>query len=95
MKNSRSFKSIIKVFTYLCIMITLSSIAYPFILKSYVINKLKQDMDISMNSAASIGIIGAADGPTSILVTSQNTYFITVLFAILSLVGVIYLLRKK
>ncbi len=94
--KSRSIRKIIKMVTLLCIMITASSLAFPYIMRSYVINKFKLDMDISLNSAASIGIIGAADGPTSILVSKHNSnYIIPILFAIFSLIGIIYLLRSK
>ncbi|MDF2907736.1 MAG: Na+-transporting oxaloacetate decarboxylase beta subunit [Herbinix sp.] len=49
--------------------------------------------------AASIGIIGSADGPTSILVTSITTQFLIPICLILFVAGIVYFivlkLRKK
>lgn len=43
-----------------------------FILKQFI--KLAFKVDISGNEAASIGIIGGADGPTSIFLTSSHSF---------------------
>jgi Na+-transporting methylmalonyl-CoA/oxaloacetate decarboxylase beta subunit len=59
----------------------------------YIQNRFQIDTD---NSASSIGIIGSADGPTAIFISSSRyTNAITIIFGLLSVVGIIYLLITK
>jgi len=51
-----------------------------------------------MTRAASVGIIGGADGPTAVFVTSPvPVFFICAAFAVLAalVIGVVILLRNK
>lgn len=52
---------------------------------------------VSAMEASSIGIIGGADGPTSVFVTtaSQGSYLLPVLLLILGVGGILWLRRKK
>lgn len=89
MKKEKVLK-IIKIYTIICASITLISFAGNFIMKHIlIINNSKK--------VSSIGIIGGADGPTAIFLTSSGTYSIFGLFSILTTIGiVIYIyLRKK
>ncbi|MDD2496557.1 MAG: sodium ion-translocating decarboxylase subunit beta [Desulfitobacteriaceae bacterium] len=46
--------------------------------------------------ADSVGIIGGADGPTAIYITSQfSSHLFTVIFALLTVTGVLYLIFKN
>jgi Na+-transporting methylmalonyl-CoA/oxaloacetate decarboxylase beta subunit len=47
------------------------------------------------SGATSVGIIGSADGPTSILVVSKETPFLIPIFLILFVAGVIYFIVLK
>jgi Na+-transporting methylmalonyl-CoA/oxaloacetate decarboxylase beta subunit len=52
--------------------------------------------DSNLNDAASIGIIGGSDGPTSIYVGNpQSSYLITVIFTLLSIIGIVFLIITK
>ncbi|MDF2545095.1 MAG: gcdB1 [Herbinix sp.] len=54
---------------------------------------MKYNTDFS--DASSIGIIGGADGPTTIYVANSKAPGFTALFALLSIVGIIYIIRTK
>jgi Na+-transporting methylmalonyl-CoA/oxaloacetate decarboxylase beta subunit len=52
--------------------------------------------NVNLNKAASVGIIGRADGPISIFIAgAPSTNAITIVFGLLALVGIIYLISKK
>ncbi len=85
-------RKLIVIITVLSIIISLFQAAYKFLLPIYFSYKFNTDFtDIS-----SIGIIGGADGPTTIYVAaSQAGYFLTIIPAIISIIGVIYLIKTN
>jgi len=88
-------KKTIKVVTVLTIItgiLTLISAGFNFLLPMYLSYKFKVDT----NKASSIGIIGGADGPTAIYLTSGlNPYLTMIIFMLLTIVGIIYLIIHK
>lgn len=91
MKNERTNMMVTTV-TVISIFITLITGGYDFILPLYYSIKYKMDL----NGASSIGIIGGADGPTSILLTGNPyIYYIRALFALISIVGISYIILSK
>lgn len=91
MKNERTY-TIVTTVTVISIFITLITGGYDFILPLYYSIKYKLDL----NGASSIGIIGSADGPTSILITgTQYIYYIRALFALISIGGISYIILSK
>lgn len=86
MKNGKLNKAV-KIFTIITTVITLFSAVFTFVLPMFLSYKLQ----IYANEASSIAIIGGADGPTAIYVTSKSSpYMITVIFGVLSIAGIIY-----
>jgi Na+-transporting methylmalonyl-CoA/oxaloacetate decarboxylase beta subunit len=78
--------------TLINIVIIIISVGFNFIIRMYLSHKLKNEVV----KGSSIGIIGGADGPTSIYVTSQSfPYIPAVIFALLSIAGVLYLLFTR
>ena len=64
---------------------------YNYLLPLYLSYKFNMDL----RGASSIGIIGGADGPTSIYVSSSLFPNITAIFALLAAAGIIYLFFDK
>lgn len=86
------FNKIVTIMTIITSLITILSALYIYLLPKYIINKF----DLNMGKAASIGIIGGADGPTSIFVTGNHfTSATTIIFFIISIIGISYLLFTK
>ncbi len=89
-----SKRTLIKILTIICITITTITFAFTFlfsVLFSHFTNSKIPD-------AASIGIIGGADGPTSILVSGISFLPLSrAFFSLLSILGIVYLYitRKK
>lgn len=91
MKNKLINKAI-TILTVICIMVTINNLAFNFLLPIYLSYKFQTDL----KGASSIGVIGGADGPTSIYLSSQQSPgTITAIFALLSIVGIIYLIFVK
>jgi Na+-transporting methylmalonyl-CoA/oxaloacetate decarboxylase beta subunit len=84
-------KKVIVVLTIICVFITFISISLEFLLPLYLSHKF----NIDRKDAASIGIIGGADGPTAIYLAGTSKHMITIIFAVLAVLGVIYLLIVK
>ena len=78
-------KKVVTVLTIISMIITLISAVFNFVIPVY----LSYKFHLNVGEASSIGIIGGADGPTSIYVASRNshTYLITVIFTVLSVAG--------
>ena len=57
----------------------------------YFMAKYKQEL----NGAASIGIIGSADGPTSIYVVNTASRFYLPIFLVLFVAGILYFILMK
>jgi Na+-transporting methylmalonyl-CoA/oxaloacetate decarboxylase beta subunit len=86
--NSIRIRKIVMVFTVLCVTVFVVSLAFNFLLPTYLSHKLNSDI----SGASSIGIIGGADGPTSILISGANfSLKYTAIYGILSIAGIIYL----
>lgn len=83
---------IITILTVLCGLFTFISISFPCLLQLYLSYKFNMDT----KNASSIGIIGGADGPTAIYLSSQlSSRFFTAVFALLTILGIIYLFVVK
>lgn len=90
---ARKYRKTIIALTVFTTIIAIISASWKFIMRMYIQYRFQIDTD---NSASSIGIIGSADGPTAIfLSSSQYTNAITIIFTLLSAVGIIYLLVTK
>ena len=85
-------QKVIIILTVICSFITIVNAAYHVLFPMF----LSFMFHTNLNDAASIGIIGAADGPTSIYVGNpQSSYLITIIFTLLSIIGIIYLVITK
>lgn len=90
-KTNKTSNIIVKVITLICVLITVISGVINYLLP-LIINKHK----INMKNSSAVGIIGGADGPTSIFIsTIPSSRNITLIFGILSLIGTGYLLIKR
>lgn len=88
MKKEKILK-ITKICTIICALITLISFAGNSIMKHIL-------MISNSKEASSIGIIGGADGPTTIFLASSGSHSIVGIFGILTIIGiVIYTYLKK
>ena len=89
MKGNIKFHKIVSIFTFITSVITILSALYIYIIPKYIKNKFA----INMSDAASIGIIGGADGPTSIFIVSGNhfSFATTIIFLVISIIGISYL----
>ncbi len=84
-------RKIVTLVTIISSIITVFYSGFYFILPFYFTHCLKQDI-----SAASIGIIGGADGPTSVFIASApKSNFILFIFFSLSIIGIIFLVKTR
>lgn len=91
MKKEKLTK-VVTILTIITATITLISVVFSFLIPMY----LSYKFHIDTSKAGSIGIIGGADGPTAIYVTSQSSLHLgTVIFALLTVFGIIYLIVAK
>lgn len=91
MKKERIYKAI-TIFTLISVIVTLINLANSFLLPIYLSYKFQTDF----REASSIGIIGGADGPTSIYLSSQQSpRIVTLIFALLSIIGIICIIFNK
>jgi Na+-transporting methylmalonyl-CoA/oxaloacetate decarboxylase, beta subunit len=88
-KNNKA----IAVFTIITTLMTLISASFNYFLHMYV----SHEFNIDSNKTASIGIIGGSDGPTTIFIvgTPFSSSSITIIFAVLSITGFVYLIYMK
>jgi Na+-transporting methylmalonyl-CoA/oxaloacetate decarboxylase, beta subunit len=85
-------RKIITIITIMSTFITVIYSAYYFIILLFVTLQLKRDI----SSVASIGIIGGADGPTSIFVSNApHSDLILFLFLPISIIGIVYLVKTR
>jgi Na+-transporting methylmalonyl-CoA/oxaloacetate decarboxylase beta subunit len=83
---------VVMILTIMCILVTVLNVAFKYLLLLFLPFKF----DLDLRDAASVGIIGSADGPTSILVeNSTASIIITIISALLSISGIIYLIRTR
>ena len=89
--NHKLFNKFVFVFTVICVTAVVMSASYNYLLPLYLSYKFNEDF----RGASSIGIIGGADGPTSIYLSSFLPSNITAIFALFATVGIIYLVIAK
>lgn len=81
-------RKVITILTYISIAIMIISIGFNFLLPTYLLSKIDNEMD----RGGSIGIIGGADGPTAVYITGQSyPYLLIILSTLFSVVGILYL----
>lgn len=87
-----NFNKVIKLLTVICALVAVISVFLTYILPLYLSHKFINDV----TNSVSVGIIGGADGPTVVyLAKSSSTPWFTIVFAVLAILGVIYLLLAK
>mgnify|MGYP001419217730 CR=1 FL=1 len=85
---ARRYRKIVMVLTIFTSIITVVSVSWKFLMGLY----FQYKFNINTGDASSVGIIGGADGPTSIFLSgSPYSRLITVIFGILSMLGITYL----
>jgi Na+-transporting methylmalonyl-CoA/oxaloacetate decarboxylase beta subunit len=82
----------ILVLTIISTVITLICLTFQFLLPMFLTFLL----DIDGKDAAAIGIIGGADGPTTIYVAgNQSLPLILLIFSVLTVAGIVYLIVNR
>ncbi|WP_352420657.1 sodium ion-translocating decarboxylase subunit beta [Proteiniborus sp.] len=92
--DKRKLIKIVAIFTAITGIVTVIGLGFEYLLPIFLSFKLKREI----NHASSIGIIGGADGPTSIFLASQpSPHLFTGIFAFLTIVGVsvILIIRRS
>ena len=86
-----NISKIILIITVVSAIIALLAGVWEYLLPMYLLYKYNE------NENSSIGIIGGADGPTAIFVTSRLSYSlsITSIFLVITILGIITLLFIK
>ena len=80
---------VIKIITIISLIITMISGLVNFVVPLIKFNQF----NMNLASASSVGIIGGADGPTSVFIATKVPYhIITIIFGVISVIGVMYLL---
>jgi len=90
MKKEKKAK-VVAIFTVICAFVAFISAFFSLLLPLY----LSYKFNIDPGNAGSIGIIGGADGPTAIYVSGSSSHVFTVFFALLTILGIIYLVIDK
>ena len=87
-------RKILKFLCIACIVYGIMTLSGPLAVNILYLF-LQPDMDISVSETASIGIIGGADGPTSILIAASSwvSYLPALILLLIGAVG-LYCLRK-
>jgi hypothetical protein len=85
----------ILILTVVSALISLVAVIYEYFLPLYLIRKY----NLNANESSSIGIIGGADGPTAIFVTSKpsNPLGISAIFFLIAILGVacLFFIRRS
>jgi Na+-transporting methylmalonyl-CoA/oxaloacetate decarboxylase beta subunit len=89
--NNKIINKFVMIFTVICGAAAAISLLYEYLLPLYLSYKFKTDL----SDASSIGIIGGADGPTTIFVSGSVSPGVTALFAVLTVIGIVYLIIAK
>lgn len=85
----RKYRKVIFVLTIVTTIITIISAGYKWFIRLF----LKYRFQLDTNNASSVGIIGGADGPTAIFISSSPySGVFTIILGALSVVGIIYLI---
>ncbi|SCG84374.1 hypothetical protein DW1_2814 [Proteiniborus sp. DW1] len=90
--DKRKFSKIVFIITLITGIVTIMMLGFDFLLPIFLSFKLKRDI----KHGSSIGIIGGADGPTTIFISSQSSsHLLTGLFGLLTIAGIIILLTIR
>lgn len=90
--RNKMLTRIIRALTIICALTTLFSVFSKSLLKLYFSYKFNTDI----KDASAVGIIGGSDGPTEIFIGNQSTtHWVPVIFAILTGLGVVYLIVDR
>ncbi len=82
----------IKTITIISLIITMISGLVNFVVPLIKFNQFY----MNRATASSVGIIGGADGPTSVFIAIKTPYhIITIVFGVISVIGIIYMLVHK
>ena len=83
---------VIKAITIISLIITMVSGLVNFVVPLIKFNQF----NMNLASASSVGVIGGADGPTSVFIVGERPYhIIAIIFGVISVIGMIYLLVHK
>ena len=90
--EKEKLRKVIAILTIITTIITLINVGFNFLIPMYLSHKVYNEL----GKGSTIGIIGGADGPTAIYLTSQSSSYIsTIIFVLLSISGVLYLCFSK
>jgi len=90
--KGKTLKVVVAVFTVIFAILAIVSAFSGLLLKLY----LSREFNMDMKDAASIGIIGGADGPTVIFLSGNIPSGLhTAIFALLAVSGIIYLVVER
>lgn len=83
----------VKILTAISAVIALASVMFQLLLRIYISNKYQLS---NANAAASIGIIGGADGPTVIYVSDHSSFnLLTLIAVIITIAGIVFQILIK
>lgn len=89
--NNKMIKNVVIILTVFSVLVTVINATWNYRLQKNVMIDISKDIEVN-----TIDVIGTADGPVSITVSTTNpSYFITEIFAILSIAGIVYLIATK
>ncbi|MEL7648845.1 MAG: hypothetical protein AAGU76_12170 [Sedimentibacter sp.] len=92
--NNKRLKMTVVVIAAICILVVIGKVTCNLLLMAYISYKYGADL----KGAGSIGIIGGADGPTSIYLTGSQGLYSTLIFVLLAVIAVglaLYYIRKS
>ncbi|KAF5040091.1 Na+-transporting oxaloacetate decarboxylase beta subunit [anaerobic digester metagenome] len=89
--NNKMIKKLVMIFTVFCTAAAALGISYQYLLPLYLSYKLNKDL----SDASAIGIIGGADGPTTIYLSGSVSPGLTAVFAVFAAIGIAYLIITK
>lgn len=81
----------------IAILTTISGILvlYRLVIRYLVPFYLEHKFGVSTKDASAIGIIGGADGPTSILVSNRSEQILMPVFLLLFIIGITYFVYRQ
>ena len=68
---------------------------YSLVIRYLVPLYLEYKFNVSTEDASAIGIIGSADGPTSIYVSNKSEQILMPVFLLVFIMGIIYFVYRK
>ncbi|CUH92030.1 sodium ion-translocating decarboxylase subunit beta [Herbinix luporum] len=92
MFKTEKSRLVILILTIITLLITVIGIIFEYLFPKFIEYKYQ----IKTENPASIGIIGGADGPTSIFISgTKSGNVLTIICGLVSAAGIIYLLFTK